>query len=279
LPVYFAPDLSMPSTDLPTTNMRKIRSFVRRQGRMTAAQHHALQAYEDRYCLDPSQQQDFFQVFGRKAPLIMEIGFGSGESLAEMAAANPAYDYLGVEVHRPGVAHLLKNLEAGQVRNVRIFCHDALEILQMQIADAGLAALHLFFPDPWPKKKHHKRRIVQPEFIDLISRKLTPGGYFHAATDWEPYAQAMLATLNAAPKLRNGAEDQGFSSRPPCRTLTKFEKRGMRLGHGVWDLIYHKTASAAETADAATSDKLGSYMEELGSSHMASRDETSLSDK
>ncbi|MGR8933042.1 MAG: tRNA (guanosine(46)-N7)-methyltransferase TrmB [Gammaproteobacteria bacterium] len=222
--------------------MRQVRSFVRRQGRITAAQQHALQEYESCYCLDPGQQCDYAQVFGRQAPQIVEIGFGNGESLAEMAAANPDYDYIGIEVHRPGVGQLLLRLERQGLTNVRVYCHDALEVFGSRIADNSLTAVHLFFPDPWPKKKHHKRRIVQAGFIDLVTRKLIPGGYFHAATDWEDYAQAMRTVLDAAPKLQRLA-GEGFSSRPAYRPLTKFEKRGMRLGHGVWDLIYCKNAA------------------------------------
>lgn len=222
--------------------MRQVRSFVRRQGRITAAQQHALQEYEARYCLDPAQQYDYAQVFGRQAPLIVEIGFGNGESLAAMAAANPDCDYIGIEVHRPGVGQLLLRIEQQELHNVRIYCHDAVEILDKHIADDSLAALHLFFPDPWPKKKHHKRRIVQPAFIDLVARKLAVGGYFHAATDWEEYALWMREILDAASQLRNAEEEgDGFSPRPDHRPLTKFEKRGMRLGHGVWDLIYKKS--------------------------------------
>lgn len=221
--------------------MRKIRSFVRRQGRMSPGQRLMLQAHAASYCLDAAQHQDFAEVFGRRAPLIVEIGFGNGETLAEMAAVNAGNDYLGIEVHRPGVAQLINNLERRRIRNVRIFCHDAVEVLQTQFADNSLAALHLFFPDPWPKKKHHKRRIVQPGFIELAARKLVNGGYFHAATDWEDYAQAMLAVLDAAPQLQNAHERRDFSPRPDYRPLTKYEKRGLRLGHGVWDLIYKKT--------------------------------------
>lgn len=224
-----------------SSRLRKIRSFVRRQGRITAAQQHALQEYEAHYCLDPAQQYDYAQVFGRQAPLIVEIGFGNGESLAAMAAANPDCDYIGIEVHRPGVGQLLLRLEQQQLRNVRVYCHDAVEILDRHVADNSLTAVHLFFPDPWPKKKHHKRRIVQAAFIGLVARKLIDGGYFHAATDWEDYVYAMRTVLDAEPQLRNAEEGgEGFSPRPDYRPLTKFEKRGMRLGHGVWDLIYRK---------------------------------------
>jgi tRNA (guanine-N7-)-methyltransferase len=228
----------MPTPDLPP--MRQVRSFVRRQGRMTAAQQHALQRYASHYCLDSQQHYDYTQVFGRQAPLMVEIGFGNGETLAEMAAANPDYDYIGIEVHRPGVGQLLLRIEQQGLRNIRIYCHDALEVLEQRIADNSLTAVHLFFPDPWPKKKHHKRRIVQSGFVDLVARKLTPGGYFHAATDWEEYALAMQAVLNATPTLSNANTIGGFSPRPDHRPLTKFEKRGIRLGHGVWDLIYKK---------------------------------------
>jgi len=199
-----------------------------------------LENHWDRYCLDATANYDFVQVFGRDAPLIIEIGFGNGESLAKMAAANPDTDYIGIEVHRPGVGHLMMLLDQQGISNVRIFCHDAIEIIEQKIADASLAGVHLFFPDPWPKKKHHKRRIVRQSFVELLVRKLEPDGYFHAATDWQNYAESMLAVLSVEPALYNTSSTDDYCERPEYRPLTKFEQRGIRLGHGVWDLIFRK---------------------------------------
>ena len=180
------------------------------------------------------------QVFGRDGPLFVEIGFGNGDSLAKMAAANPDKDYIGIEVHTPGVGHLLILLHEQGINNVRIYCHDAIEILEQKIADNSLAGVHLFFPDPWHKKKHHKRRIVRPSFVDLLVKKLNTGGYFHAATDWENYAEAMLTVLSEGAVLNNTSPTQDYCSCPEYRPLTKFEQRGIKLGHGVWDLIFSK---------------------------------------
>ena len=223
-----------------STVPHKIRSFIRRQGRLTPGQQLALDNYWDKYCLNPNADYDFSQVFGRNAPLFVEIGFGNGESLARMAATNPDKDYIGIEVHRPGVGHLLMLLNQQDLNNVRIYCYDAIEIMENKIADNSLAGVHLFFPDPWPKKKHHKRRIVRPGFVDLLVRKLKPGGYFHAATDWENYAEAMLPVLSESSGLRNTSPTNDYCSCPAHRPLTKFEQRGLRLGHGVWDLIFIK---------------------------------------
>jgi tRNA (guanine-N7-)-methyltransferase len=223
-------------TDLQPTPAR-IRSFVRRQGRITQAQQYALDHYWQRYCLTSKQHYDFTELFGRTAPLIMEIGFGNGEALARIAAANPDCDYLGVEVHRAGVGHLMMLLAQQGLTNVRIYCHDAVEILE-QLPDASLSGVHLFFPDPWHKKKHHKRRIVRPSFVELLIKKLKTGGYFHAATDWQNYAEAMLAELSAHPTLQNTSPTNDYCPRPEYRPLTKFEQRGLHLGHGVWDLIF-----------------------------------------
>ena len=219
----------------------RIRSFIRRQGRVTPGQQQALDTLWDNYCIDPKVMCDFSRVFGRNAALILEIGFGNGESLADMAEANPDKDYIGVEVHRPGVGHLMLQLEKRKIGNVRIYCHDAIEIIEHNIAANSLTGIHLFFPDPWPKKRHHKRRIVRPEFLELISEKLKSGGYVHAATDWENYAESMLKTLRACNKLVNSSVDNTYSKRPDYRPVTKFENRGIRLGHGVWDLIFVKS--------------------------------------
>ncbi len=220
--------------------IRKIRSFIRRQGRITQGQQFALDNHWDKYCLDPAKLLDVEPVFGRIAPLCVEIGFGNGECLAQLAAANPDRDYVGIEVHRPGVGHLMMQLEQAGITNVRIYCHDAIEILTSSLTDDSLSAVYLFFPDPWPKKKHHKRRIVQAGFIDLLAKKLKSGGYFHVATDWEHYADAMLKVLTDDARFRNTSIANSFCPRPEYRPLTKFEQRGLRLGHGVWDLIFKK---------------------------------------
>ena len=218
----------------------RIKSFVRRKGRVTPGQHFALENHWERYCLDPQTDVNFAEVFGNDAPLIVEIGFGNGDSLAKMAAANPDKNYLGIEVHRPGVGHLLMLIEQMALKNVRIYCHDAIEILEQRVPDEGLTGLHLFFPDPWHKKKHHKRRIVRDSFMELLAKKLSPNGYFHAATDWENYAEWMLDVLNRAPQFENLSPTQTYCERPDYRPLTKFEHRGIRLGHGVWDVIFKK---------------------------------------
>lgn len=218
----------------------RIRSFIRRQGRATAGQKQALESHWDAYCLAPQQDFDPSQVFGRSAPLIVEIGFGNGDSLAAMAEANPDLDYLGIEVHRPGVGHLIMLLEQRGITNVRIYHHDAIEILEQKLPDHSVAGVHLFFPDPWHKRRHHKRRIVRPSFVDLLNNKLKAGGYFHAATDWKDYAQDMLRVLSPATCLKNASPSQDYCPRPDYRPLTKFENRGLKLGHGVWDLIFTK---------------------------------------
>jgi len=234
-----------PLTDLTAATIsssepHRIRSFIRRQGRITAAQAKALEDLWPAYGLAPDQGLDAPTIFGRVAPLVLEIGFGNGDSLATMAAENPACDYIGIEVHRPGVGHLLLKIEAQGVGNVRVYCADAIDILTRCVADASLDRLQLFFPDPWHKKRHNKRRIVNAEFLALVCRKLKPGGIFHAATDWEPYAEHMAETLATCPALQSLTADSPFSPRPDYRPLTKFESRGQRLGHGVWDLLYRR---------------------------------------
>ncbi len=224
---------------------RRIRSFIRRQGRLTLGQQHALDHLWPVYGLEPTLDYDFKEVFGREAELIMEIGFGNGESLLAMAIANPAINYIGIEVHQPGVGHLLLKLDQFQVSNVRIYCHDAVEILEQRIADNSLSGVQLFFPDPWHKTRHHKRRIVNPGFAALLSRKLTGGGYFHAATDWQNYAEHMLAVLTGEPQFINTCLSGDYCERPDYRPQTKFESRGLRLGHGVWDLIFKTRESSA----------------------------------
>ena len=218
----------------------RIKSFVRRKGRVTPGQHFALENHWERYCLDPKMDVNFADVFGNDAPLIVEIGFGNGDSLAKMAAENPDKNYIGIEVHRPGVGHLLMKIEEMQLSNVRIYCHDAIEVLEQRVPNESLAGLHLFFPDPWHKKKHHKRRIVRDSFVELLVRKLAKNGYFHAATDWENYAEWMLEILNRAPNFENLSPTQTVCERPDYRPLTKFEQRGIRLGHGVWDVMFKR---------------------------------------
>ncbi len=221
----------------------RIRSYIRRQGRITPGQQYALEHLWGKYCLDPVVAYDFKQVFAREAPLILEIGFGNGECLARMAAENPNHNYIGIEVHKPGIGHLMLKLEQNRTGNVRIYCHDAIEILEQRIPDNSLAGVHLFFPDPWPKKRHHKRRIVSDTFINLIATKMQSEGFFHAATDWENYAEHMLSVICACKRLSNTSPDNRYCERPEDRPLTKFELRGIRLGHQVWDLIFKKNQS------------------------------------
>lgn len=228
--------------------LRTIRSFVRREGRLTIGQQRALDALWHRYGIDNAATPlDLDALFGRAAPRILEIGFGNGASLAQMAAAQPQCDYLGIEVHRPGVGALLLQIEELQLANIRVICDDAVEVLRQCIADDSLDRVQLFFPDPWHKRRHHKRRILQPEFAALIQRKLKPGGVFHLATDWKDYARHMLAVMSAAPGFGNQAGAGQYAPRPDSRPLTKFETRGQRLGHGAWDLLFEKVRNAPQT--------------------------------
>lgn len=220
---------------------RRIRSFVRRQGRMTDRQARALQVLWPRYGLEPSEELlDLDLVFGRSAPRVLEIGFGMGDALADMAQAHPENDYLGIEVHRPGVGNLFVKLEERHSDNVRAFCFDAIEILQHQIPNESLGSVLLFFPDPWHKKRHNKRRIVQPAFVEMIRTKLKSDGVFHMATDWQDYAEWMMEIMSAAEGFENLAGAKQYSERPDYRPVTKFERRGHRLGHGIWDLLFKK---------------------------------------
>lgn len=225
-----------------TTNPTRIRSFTRRQGRITPGQQYALDNLWTDYGLNMSKKHNFSNVFDCHAPLFIEIGFGNGESLAEMALANPKHNFIGIEVHKPGVGHLLMRLKEHGIHNVRIFCHDAIEVLEKQIDDNSVAGVFLFFPDPWPKKKHHKRRIVKPEFGSMIALKLLPEGIFHCATDWRNYAENMLSVLSHCNALANCSTQNSFCKRPDYRPMTKFEQRGLKLGHDVWDLIFRKSA-------------------------------------
>ncbi len=225
-----------------TTYLRRIRSFVRREGRLTPGQQRAMDVLFPKFGIDEgSKPLALDTVFGRHAPRILEIGFGNGESLAEIARHHPDNDYLGIEVHRPGVGHLLIKIEEFGLTNVRVMCGDAVEILEKQIPDGSLDALYLFFPDPWHKKKHHKRRQVQPAWAQLVRKKLKTGGHLHMATDWQNYAEQMLAVLSAAEGFRNTSGDGAYAPKPDYRPETKFERRGHRLGHGVWDLLFEKT--------------------------------------
>ncbi|HID49855.1 MAG TPA: tRNA (guanosine(46)-N7)-methyltransferase TrmB [Chromatiales bacterium] len=222
---------------------RRIRSFVKREGRLTKGQRRALAELFPRYGIKLDQGLlDLEKLFGRSAPRILEIGFGNGAALAEMAARHPGNDYLGIEVHRPGVGNLLLHIEQQGLTNIRISTDDAVEVLARQIPDSSLAAVYLFFPDPWHKKRHHKRRIVQPEFVRLVRRKLKIGGVFHLATDWADYADHMLEVLDGQEGLENTAGTGHFTPRPGSRPLTKFEQRGQRLGHEVRDLVYKRIA-------------------------------------
>ena len=221
---------------------RTIRSFVLRQGRLTRGQERAFGLFWPHFGIDYRPEPlDLAALFGNDNPVHLEIGFGNGESLAAMARDNPAVNYIGIEVHNPGVGHLLMKLDEYGCSNVRVCRHDAIEVLRDMIPDGGMSCVYLFFPDPWHKKRHHKRRIVQPDFLRLLAHKIRPGGFFHAATDWENYAEHMLEALKDSPDFRNTASGSDFVPRPAYRPLTKFEQRGLRLGHGVWDLIFERT--------------------------------------
>ena len=223
---------------------RKIRSFVMRAARMTDGQKNSLDRNWAKYGLSLANGAlDIDETFQRpQADTVLEIGFGMGDSLVEMAAAAPEKNFIGIEVHLPGVGRMLNNTESEDLTNIRCYKEDAVEILTDCIADGSLATIQLFFPDPWHKKKHHKRRIVQPEFAQLVRRKLKPGGTFHMATDWENYAEHMLEVMEDADGFENTAGKGAYlPGRPEHRPVTKFEKRGKKLGHGVWDLIYRKT--------------------------------------
>ena len=223
----------------PPRGHRPIRSFVLRQGRMSPAQQRALTALLPRFGLPyATAPLDLDRVFGRAAPRILEIGCGMGETTAQIALAAPGLDFIGIEVHAPGVGSLLKRIDELALANVRVIQHDAVAVVADMIPPASLAGIHVFFPDPWPKKRHHKRRLLQPAFVRELALRLAPGGYLHVATDWEEYAQQILATLAAEPLLENSAD--GFAPRPAYRPLTKFEARGLKLGHGVWDVVFRR---------------------------------------
>lgn len=222
--------------------LRPIQSFVRREGRLTPGQARALKDLWPRFGLDPTGILDFEAIFGRIAPVTLEIGFGNGESLAAMAAAEPAHDFIGIEVHHPGVGSLLLRIKEQAIANIRVISEDAKIVLEKHVADQSLDCVQLFFPDPWPKKRHHKRRLVQQDFVALVHKKLRLGGIFHMATDWQDYAEHMMAVMMAAPGFENCVGAAAYAGRPESRPQTKFERRGLRLGHGVWDLLFKKTA-------------------------------------
>ncbi len=223
---------------------RRIRSFVLRQGRLTKGQAHALETGWSEYGVEYGLQRvDLAQLFGRKdSKKILEIGFGMGDATAKIAQTLPEGDFVAVEVHTPGVGSLLKLIQESDVTNIRIIQHDVVEVLQNMLADNSLDGVHIFFPDPWHKKRHHKRRLIQAEFVKLLCAKLKVGAYLHVATDWQEYAEWVLDVLNAEPQLKNttAENNNGYAEKPAYRPLTKFENRGIQLGHGVWDLVFLK---------------------------------------
>jgi tRNA (guanine-N7-)-methyltransferase len=230
-----------PDTPEPSAEARHIRSYVLRQGRMSPAQTRNIQEGMPRWGIPYAKQPlDAATVFGRVAPVVLEIGFGMGFTTVEIAAARPDTDFVGIEVHGPGVGSALKLIAERGLTNLRVIQHDAVEVLRDMIPDGSLAGVHVYFPDPWPKKRHLKRRLIQPPLVAQLAARLTPGGYLHCATDIEDYGQQMLDVLSAEPLLENTVD--GFAPRPDYRPLTKFEARGLRLGHGVWDVIFRRVA-------------------------------------
>lgn len=220
-------------------HLRRIRSFVRREGRLTEGQSSAIAHGWPQWGVDFSPAlADWDVIFGRQAPRFLEIGFGMGGATAEIARNHPGNDYLGIEVHRPGVGNLLKLIEQDGLTNLRLMSHDAVDVVEQMIAPGSLDGILIFFPDPWHKKRHHKRRLIQPDFVRHLVTRLKPGGTIHCATDWENYAEQMVDVLSAEPALENTAVD--YAPRPAYRPLTKFENRGLKLGHGVWDLVFRK---------------------------------------
>jgi tRNA (guanine-N7-)-methyltransferase len=221
------------------TRLRRIRSYVLRQGRLTLAQQRAFREHWSVYGIEyTGELKNVDTFFTKPAELILEIGFGNGEQMQFAAINEPEYHFIGVEVHGPGVGRLLNGLAENNVRNARVYQHDAVEVLKNEIADASLSQVRIYFPDPWHKKRHHKRRLIQGEFVQLLCKKLKPGGLLHLATDWENYAEHMWDICDAEPLLQNQNGPRGFCARPAWRRQTHFETRGMKLGHGVWDLLY-----------------------------------------
>ena len=240
-----APASALPVTGAPegVAHPRAIRSFVRRTGRTTTGQAKALSELGPQFLLPyRAGPLDFEAAFGRRAPTILEIGFGMGEATAHIAALMPELNFLCCEVHDPGVGALLKRIGEQGLANVRIVTHDAVEVIDHMLPERSLAGVHIFFPDPWHKARHNKRRLVQAPLVARLASRLQPGGYIHCATDWEPYAQQMLEVLQAEPLLANTAD--GYAPRPHYRPLTKFETRGIKLGHGVWDLVFRRKGPA-----------------------------------
>ncbi|WP_367395819.1 tRNA (guanosine(46)-N7)-methyltransferase TrmB [Pantoea sp. Ep11b] len=234
-------DVITPEFDENGRPLRRIRSFVRRQGRLTKGQQQALDTLWPVMGVEYQPEPvDLTELFGRDAPVTLEIGFGMGASLVTMAQNTPHQNFLGIEVHAPGVGACLASAKEAGVQNLRVMCHDAVEVLEKMIPDNSLRMVQLFFPDPWHKARHNKRRIVQVPFAELVMRKLKPGGVFHMATDWEAYAEHMLEVMNSIDGYRNQSEQQNYVPRPETRPLTKFEQRGQRLGHGVWDLMFER---------------------------------------
>ena len=234
-------DVISPEFDENGRPLRRIRSFVRRQGRLTKGQQHALDHFWPVMGVEFGEEPlDLAALFGREAPTTLEIGFGMGASLVTMAQARPEQNFLGIEVHSPGVGACLASADEAGITNLRVMCHDAVEVLHKMIPDHSLTMVQLFFPDPWHKARHNKRRIVQPPFAELIKSKLKLGGVFHMATDWEPYAQHMLEVMSSMEGYTNLSPDNDYVPRPESRPVTKFEQRGHRLGHGVWDLMFER---------------------------------------
>jgi tRNA (guanine-N7-)-methyltransferase len=224
-----------------TENRRTVRSFVLRAGRITVAQSRALEELSSRYIVEGTGPLDFQAIFGRHARRIVEIGFGHGENLIALATAAPDIDFLGIEVHTPGVGKVMLEAEAAGLRNVRIVCRNAAEVFTKQILDDSCDEIQAYFPDPWPKTRHHKRRLIQGPFVELVTRKLGPGGVLRIATDWQDYAEQMLIVLGASPALENlAASGNGYCERPANRPITHFERRGTRLGHSIWDLAFRR---------------------------------------
>ncbi|QCP60740.1 tRNA (guanosine(46)-N7)-methyltransferase TrmB [Pantoea sp. SO10] len=234
-------DVITPEFDENGRPLRRIRSFVRRQGRLTKGQQLALDNLWPEMGVEFQQEPlDLVTLFGRDAPVVLEIGFGMGASLVTMAQNNPHQNFLGLEVHAPGVGACLASAKEAGVENLRVMCHDAVEVMQKMIPDNSLRMVQLFFPDPWHKARHNKRRIVQVPFAELVMRKLKLGGVFHMATDWEAYAEHMLEVMSSIDGYKNQSESNNYVPRPETRPLTKFEQRGQRLGHGVWDLMFER---------------------------------------
>ncbi|MFW2440660.1 MAG: tRNA (guanosine(46)-N7)-methyltransferase TrmB [Arenicellales bacterium] len=226
-------------------HQRKIRSYVRREGRFTPSQRLAFESLWPVYGIDNTTEQwNFEKLFGRQSDVFLELGFGDGRVLKTLSARHPENDYLGIEVHRPGVGRIMRELNEEGLMNVKLAAEDGMEILQQNIAAKSLAGLLIFFPDPWHKKKHHKRRMIQQDFVQIATTRIKPGGILHLATDWEDYATQMMEVLSAEPLLENIQLENTFVERPESRPLTKYEQRGLRLGHGVWDLLFRRRVAS-----------------------------------